>query len=45
MTATGGNDVLSDDMGFKAGVFREEKKKLVQNLQPRAKRIPTSLLS
>lgn len=45
MTATGGNDALSDGMGFKTGVFREDKGKLVQNLQPRSKRILTSLLS
>lgn len=39
--ATGGNDVLSDGVGSRSVVFREEKEKLVWNLQPRTKRIPT----
>lgn len=39
--AIGGNDVLSDGVGPKSAVFREGKEKLVWNLQPRTKRIPT----
>lgn len=32
MTTAGENDVLSDGVGFKAGVFKEVNGKLVRNL-------------